>query len=136
MQVWNSEANLTFLTQFNNASGWTFQGASCIAASIYIPYDPSNIMQRLYLSLMKLTDYTAIIDTAQGTADISLAADKVLATCRGSGCDTKDNSWLRAIDLDPASLYVVVFGHDGTVTEVPWTTSSGFVVLQAAPEGE
>lgn len=133
--VWASEANVTWVLTFNNASAWTFDGANCMFTSIYLPEDPALVLDHLSLSLMRLSDYASIVDPEAGTADLSLAAGGIIASCHGLQCNASASQWLYAANLEADMQYVVVISHDDGLTEVPYDTSSGFVMLQAATAG-
>ena len=134
-QVLASEFNVSYLMDFNHASTWTFSGAQCAYAGIYIPTDPAQALSHLTLDLIALDDYLAAIDPIKSSIDITNAPK--LASCTGAACNATGTEWLAAADLEPEYVYVVVLSKDGSLPSVDSTSeSSGFIMLQAATGGE
>ncbi|KAK9808220.1 hypothetical protein WJX73_010311 [Symbiochloris irregularis] len=129
LQIFGSETNVSSLLDFNNASAWTFSGAACAYAGIYIPYDPTNVLAFLGMDLLTIEDYINAIDVKRMTADITNAPK--VASCKGAACNaTNTQGWLKGQYLNSNLTYVVVLHKNASLNSVNYTTSAAFVMLQ------
>ena len=82
--MWGSEHNVSSLLTQNNASAWTFSGAACAYAGLYIPIDPTKVLNYLGMDLLTIGDYIGAM-TSENTIDITNAPK--IASCKGAACN-------------------------------------------------